>query len=366
MEGLKVPFVLAAIALCGCISAVDAPQESFLLDVSPAIIEQGDSVNVSVRLDGIKAKELALRFGDDERKILCTENAACHASFTFTPDAGVYSVKAAAVLGNGKKIELSKRVVVESNSRSCAGNIAFGSCRGELYCDNGKLAKDCEKCGCPEGKYCSAGSCSPYSGPVTIALAKYPKIVQSGKPFDMTAVLVPQGQTGSGAEYDVQIAFSGKKTVAMDFRAQKALDANIEVKISRVVLPAGIYDIAISAAPRDGNMESIAHYSAFAAIESREALEPPQAPANLSAFAEGDDVVLEWQQAEGAWEYVLYKSSGASAQYISYKRLESYPQGSSTALVQGLEKGTHFFVVSAKDMFGNESKYSNIAGVRVG
>ena len=91
-----------------------------------------------------------------------------------------------------------------------------------------------------------------------------------------------------------------------------------------------------------------------------------QAPSIQSIFSEGDDAIISWSKVKGAKEYVLYKSVSANPAFISYKKHAVFFGSKNAGVIQALNEGTHFFVITAIDYYNNESEYSNVESTHIG
>ncbi|VVC00496.1 Uncharacterised protein [uncultured archaeon] len=92
---------------------------------------------------------------------------------------------------------------------------------------------------------------------------------------------------------------------------------------------------------------------------------PPERPSLLGAFVEGDDVVLSWAKVEGAAECRIYVSSGANPAFIQYTLAKTVPGTETSAAIQSLAGGKHFFVMTCTGVNGKESKFSAVKEAEV-
>ncbi|MEK6957981.1 MAG: hypothetical protein AABW99_03315 [archaeon] len=350
-------------------SVVSEPK-SMVLAVSVQGKEHYSSqpIEVSVSATGTQLRQLTLELGTEKKTFECGNKNECSASATFSPGAGVYQLIAAATNSTGKNAEQKQRLVVSQIKESCVNGIPFSGCAPEkpLYCNNGILENNCGQCGCSGGYYCSAGICAAEAAALSLKEIIYPEKVQSGKKFSVKVVAQAASDSAQGAKYVLELKL-GKNDVSAEF-SMGQLDAGEEttMEIPGITLEDGTYDLNASVFSLNAEKAQVISFYRENAVSALTDADPPQAPQITGIFVEGMDAVISWSNVGEASTYNVYKSFDANPAFISYRLEKTFDGTSTSGVIQGLGKGAHFFVVTAVDAFGNESRYSNVESVSVG
>ncbi|HLC79450.1 MAG TPA: hypothetical protein VJG83_03385 [archaeon] len=349
------------VIFCGC-SANPLERGSIEIELENEEIAQGESITVNVRAQNTGAGEIVVEMGSLQKSINCPQGS-CEQQVIFTPSQGVYVVFAYAINEDEKIQSSKKKVVVLQSGKFCANSIAFGSCGKEKpqYCNEGVIENNCEKCGCGHGFFCEGQLCTPLSSPLKIEGATYPQKVEAGKQFYFTLTLKPESATEAGARYRA-VAQVGSEKFEKGFSLEGRTDGNFSIYIP-ASLDAGVFEVKIFVFALNENEQKTSEF--VGNIQSLKDLPPPTAPVLQQVFAEGDDAIISWSQVSEAREYRLYKSSSVNPAYISYKFYQSYGKDDTSTVIQSLEKGSHFFVISAVDEFNNESPYSEVQSITI-
>ncbi len=363
---LLLPLVVAAFA-SGC-----ASQESggFSMEVDKSAALSGEEINVLAFANGYSnAEKIALEYGNEKTEFACGTEKICRASVSFRPGAGVYLIKATLLGRSGIMGEKSERIVVVDNATAgCVNGAEYGKCASQrpLYCDNGKLVDNCELCGCSQGHYCSGAKCLPHAGNAEIVNVGYPERALAGKAFTVRAIIKPDANSPEGAGFEPELIIGGKSYASP---AKKVAGANgeLEAMFEGVYIASeGKYGIELRVYALNAQKELAGTWSKKDAVNVLASFPPPAAPSLLSAFAEGDDVVLSWETVEGAAGYKLYRSVDANPAYIAYKYDRPFNGSDASGVVNNMAAGTHFFVLTAIDEFGQESGYSEVKSATIG
>ncbi len=353
--------------LSGCAATAVVPAEKTSVKISaPAEISSGEELKVFVVGSGHEEAAVVVKLGNETKRVKC--QGGCNETVSFFPRPGVYQLYAYVEGAKGKAFETEKkRVVVLAGSSSCLNGIPFGECGAKKpeYCNSGVMEKNCAKCGCADGFYCNGTDCHAFAPELKIGLVEYPARAETGKKFSVSTVLSPNSKMPSGARYEAVLGIDGKK-FTQSYEASGNEDANFVISFNGVALEEGSFDINLAVFALNTQRLEVAEKFIPKAIESLPNLEPLLAPSLYDVFAEGNDAVFTWSKVEGASEYRLYKSSEVNPAYISYKLAAKFGQNAGSGVLQGLERGTHFFVMTAADEFGNESKYSEVKSVDIG
>lgn len=350
----------------GCIENGPDAKPNLVVKLSSESPRAGEEFKIDASARGTAIKEITVDFGREKKSVECGKSTECTAGFSFTPAPGVYSLRVFAAMENGGKLAESRRVVVNANSKGCLNGVEFGTCDSKkpLYCNEGKLEENCAKCGCPAGSQCSGTSCTQQAAVLRIDGLDFPAKAQAGRNFTVKAVLSAE-PSGAESKYVAELKI-GKNNFSREFSSSGIVEGGkINVEISGVLAEEGTFDVNLSVFSLLSGKQQVGELfikNGVAAVQKLEELAPP---ALASVFAEGDDAVLNWANVEGATEYRLYKSSDVNPAYISYKHVKSFEGPETSGVIQNLPRGTHYFVMTAADAFGNESKYSEVKSVDI-
>jgi len=342
-----------------------APQNpSLSLSVNKHNLEAGEEIVASARADESIGLTVILEVGQEKKSLECAENP-CVLVLSTAPKPGVYSLRARVTgLEEGKTLEASRRIVVSERKTTCVDGTWFGSCAGKkpLFCSSGVLEEKCSECGCDEGFYCTGKRCAAKALPLELVSLEFPRKAEAGKNFLVKATL--KGESQPGAAYTARLKI-GAQELEKNI-SSGPVNGTIEVVFSNVNLNQGSFDLNLTVLAQNIREEtSLEHFEENAVIVVSE-IGPPAAPAITSVFVEGDDALISWGKVGGASGYRLYKSVDANPAFISYRLLKEFPGESESGVVEALGSGTHFFVMTATDGFGNESDYSNVETAVIG
>ncbi len=349
----------------GC--AGQEAEKKALVEVAPENPFSGDEVSVKAIFLGYGVEEIVVQLGNEKKSFLCPDRQDCSQTFLFTPSAGVHVLK---VTGRGEEaLSESRRIaVLERKQDKCLNGILFGECSTEkpLYCDNGEVRSNCGKCGCENGEFCSGSVCRAIAGKLAISKIVFPAVVPLGKKFSVKAELVALEKIFGGAQYAIGLGIGKKKLETTATAPETPKDGIISAGFDGILLGVGIYDVNVSVFALNLEKEALGNYSSNGAIRVALDTVAPEAPEITGVFAEGDDAVITWSGADDTSEYRLYASIEANPAFISYKFAKSFPGNTGSGVLEALSPGTHFFVMTAVDEAGNESKYSNVESARTG
>lgn len=317
---------------------------------------------VKVRAENATIKQIIIELGGETKSKQCNETRECLFETEFNPKKGIYNLKAI-VETTSETLEETKRIIVIDETNKCVNNILFGECAGKkpLFCNSGILEDNCENCGCEETAYCSNNSCYPRAAPVKLVGIDYPKEVLVGRGFEVIINAELLENIFSGSRYDVQLNI-GEKEIIKQFTLDEAKKGEIlELKISEITLEQGTHDLNATIFSLNQKKEITGNIFVENAVTARTTFPKPKAPTITSIFAEGDDIIISWNTIDDATEYKLYKSVDANPVFISYKYYQSFNSEQTSGVIQALEHGTHFFVLTAANDLGGESDYSEVA-----
>ncbi|MCR4368403.1 MAG: hypothetical protein NUV67_00685 [archaeon] len=367
---------IAAALLAGAIVFLPSQgiANEIFLEVGSENIASGEEL--AIKAIAPNADRISLLFGKEYREIPCTASLDasldasaenCTLSASFFPMPGVYVAKATGFFGEEQR-QAERRIIVTRSEMQCVNNVAFGECSENkpFYCEfgTGKLIENCGMCGCEEGLKCLGNICIAVPGELSIARLGHPEKALAGKEFFVKIIAKAKEAIKEGAQYNAKIFVAGKQFSQKFFAPQLEIGEEHEFLLAITIFETGLFDINATITPVDNNSFA-AEFFESQSIESVLAAQKPAAPV-LFAFAEGDDAVLEWSKPQGASGFRVYKSSQANAAYIAYTFHSEYFGGEAGAVIQGLEKGKHYFVVTAVGELGAESDYSEPKSVEVG
>ncbi|MCH7902376.1 hypothetical protein IIC68_01340 [archaeon] len=344
---------------------IELPMEENLIidfETNKNQITTTEKLNVKVRAENATIKQIIIELGEETKNKQCNETRECLFETEFNPKKGIYSLKII-VETTTETLEETKKITVIDETNKCVNNILFGQCAGEkpLYCNNGILEDNCENCGCEETAYCSNTSCEPKAAPVKLVGIDYPKEVLAGRGFEIIINAELLENIFNGSKYDVQLKI-GEKEIIKQFTLDEAKKGEIlELKIRGITLEPGTHDLNATIFSLNQKKEITGNIFVENAVTARTTFPKPKTPTITSIFAEGDDVIISWNTIDEATEYKLYKSVDANPVFISYKYYQSFNPEQTSGVIQALEQGTHFFVLTAANDLGGESDYSEVA-----
>jgi len=346
--------VLLLVFLGGC-----SEEKELKINISSENINAGEELRISIEGD---AEEVSIELGREIKSILCNK-FECNEEIIFKPSPGIYNLKITTTKGNEIKGKIVRKIIVSENSEnSCLDKTLFGKCSGEMpyYCDNGKLIEKCVECGCENGHFCNETECIPIAGKISIEQIEFKEKVEAEKKFSIKIILKNGEGTKKGANYSAKLEI-GENKFEKNF-----LGEDKKIEFEGISLSEGIFDIKIEIFALNKEREVVYEEFLKNAIESLIDIEPPAKPSINYIFAEGDDVVIEWTEINGADGYRLYKSVDANPAFISHKLIKTFEGNTNSGIVQALNSGAHYFVITAIDSFGNESEFSEVKSVNIG
>ncbi len=347
-------------------------------------LSSGEEISVQANSTIPGTRTLSVTLGMNEKGSAgCTGTGACSLRATFRPAAGAYSLSAEALDGKGQRLGISGMLEVRvlQGAKLCIDGTPFGKCAAAAlmpkYCNAGILADDCARCGCPASYSCGkGGGCakipSPANAPQIDALKinfHYPQKIQAGRRFEVSVDFTPDDEVPAGSAYEAEFYLAGKKFASTFTSQGSPAGEMLAIRITGIsigldALAAGEADMNFAIYALNAQRERGPATAGKARIVKE--LAALQRPQILSALAEGNDAVLSWLAADGAYEYRIYKSVDANPAFIQYALRQVVPAAETSVAVQALQGGTHFFVMTAADEFGNESAHSDVMQVNIG
>ena len=361
MRLLAFAIVAAIIVAAGCVEFGTVGKPVLKLEAKTGPYYDGETVLVAVSAKN--SDKIRITFGEETETVACDSGTDCYAERQFTPKPGIYKVRVLAA-GAGGEIEQSATITVLESLAKCIGNTPEGKCAKEKpkMCVNGKFEEKCSVCGCEPGNEC-AGEVCVAEMPNAIKLdAEYPKKIGEGVPFKARAKITFDGPTSSG-KFTAKAELGGV-SFSKEFSPDTAGSNEYYFELEFPALKKGVYDLYIKIYRQSEANPKINYFQAKA-IEAVEKGPRLSAPQGLSGFSEGKDIILSWSPVMQAESYKIYKSSDANPAFISYQLKGSAPGTETSYVLQAQNPGSHFFIITAADIFGVESEYSQVAVVNV-
>ena len=326
----------------------------FEVSVNKENLVKGEELMILVNWQG----DLLIELGNEKKTEVC--DSFCEKEFSFHPVEGVYKLKV--TQNKSEKIAFeTKRIIVTKAKKECVNSVAFNECSETkpFYCNNGVLEENCEKCGCNTNQYCYENKCFLIPVLPKFSDLSFPKKVLINQEFSITQELNFENIVGS-ARYELIIEINHEKF----YKKFVATKEKMSISFEELLLPLGEYDFNVVLLGFNPIEEELLSQSGK--IEVITQLPELQIPIFKSVFLEGDDIVFSWQTVENAEKYNIYKSIDANPAFISYKYFTNFSGEQNTGVIQALNTGTHFFVMTSEDYFGNESEYSEMKSITVG
>ncbi len=343
----------------GCASIYAEPPS---LEVNIKSGQYIEGEEISLEIIAKNSQSIKIFLGEKTEVVECNNNY-CSISKKLNLKQGVYKIKVVAI-GDGGKKEETATVAVLGSSKRCVEGLLEGQCSSEKpkMCINGVLKDKCSVCGCDNGAKCVGEYCEILMPKARKIELEYPKKVGESQPFRILGKIFFEGLVGSKKAV-VKIVLGETEFINEIFiNTNEKMVSEFEVLIPAI--RKGKHDLRIEIYENNEKEKPIITYFEKEAILVVEKGDKLPAPKNLSGFSEGNDIILNWNEVNGANSYNIYKSIDANPAFISYKVI-GVASGENSFVLQEQKKGTHFFVVTAVDIFGIESDYSNVIAINV-
>ncbi|HZX20459.1 MAG TPA: hypothetical protein VFF13_05585 [archaeon] len=359
--------VVIAIAVLFTVQKIPVTQLDSQFILNSTTLNLGETLEVNITAKNVPIKKIDFQLGTEKRSVDCHNNYECLLHASLQPAIGVYNAKAIIETSSGEKKIHTMRITVTKQKSECVNGVRFDSCSEEkpLYCSNGILVKNCSICGCNEGFYCAEESCSPIAGKLELVQVNYPKEVLKDAKFRVSVIMKAEKTLRSGATYLVELSLGNLVRSETFTIGELAQTDSVKFEIRELSLQESVNDINLSVYALNIEKELLENFfekNAVTVVSEAKTLEAPQI---TQFFLEGNDLIISWSKVENASEYKLYKSVDANPVFISYSLFQSFPAEQNSAVIQELEQGTHFFVMTADSEFANESGYSEVETIVV-
>lgn len=340
---------------------VSSPSEQVLV---------GKAMQLSATAVGAETAQIELEFEGKLQSFSCTQSP-CTATFEIVP--GKKGILFATVQAKYPGGVLSKKVPVRvvSPQSTCIDSTVFGECSEEkpLFCLEGELVSDCEKCGCPESTKCTQSACVPSSTGLELTGLKQAKIFAAPATWPLFVVFAAalEKKAPAGASYSINAhLYSADKNFFLqkNFSLESDLAAGTAKEIELVFeepLPEGAFSLRVELFG-DGKLSEKTFENALVVRQPDNVA--PSAPLWVGWSNEGEKTRLSWQPnpEDDMKEYALLQSSEENPGYITYHALATVPAMQTSFLVDRPLTG-NFFILRAVDWYGNESGYSEVLEV---
>ncbi|MBN2127539.1 MAG: hypothetical protein JW703_04065 [Candidatus Diapherotrites archaeon] len=260
--------------------------------------------------------------------------------------------------------------VFEVNEKKCLDNTLFGECSSKIignYCNNGKIEFNCIKCSCAKEFECISNKCILTDFSISMELTNFPKL--AGKTIPLTISLQNNSLNEIPAEtqFKVELIESNKIISSQEITLKESIKSKNSLEIPATFpltdLTEGVHIFSIKLIfPLTNSI--LSESKAFETNLISETSTPPENPFSLKAEVYGNALDLSWQNlGNRTSSFNVYESISVQSTHISYSFAGSTQNNSFS--FDSLEKGIHYFVVTAVDPFGLESEYSEPLKVQV-
>ncbi|MDO8538142.1 MAG: hypothetical protein Q7S21_04610 [archaeon] len=341
-------------------------------------IQSGEEINITATASSSeKISSIVFQINDEKKTIECS-SISCNAEFSKVFDkAGAYSISITAII-DGKTSEQRKLQFYVLNKQRCADGTSFNECSANkpAYCNLGILSDNCSLCSCSGESACqSNGKCSQIiSLKINSAKVNDFNLVNIARPFNVFVELFNNsGNTISkNTSLKLDLIFSNAEnlfTNSYNFVLENDLLPNastmIEIKnsnnsSSRFFLPqTGSFDLNTQLVDENNKNLSTIFVEDFLDVVNDSS--PPANPTGLSSTVSQNDVNLSWNMNSESdiAGYNIYQSTSSNTLFIASTKIAAVSFNENSFSVNDLNSGNYFFVITAFDIVGNESAFSN-------
>jgi hypothetical protein len=289
----------------------------------------------------------------------CGKQQNCFAEFPVLFDSAGTKQIAFTVFSVSGSFELKKTVKVFDSRKKCLDGTVFGFCSDELmFCDNGDLVSDCSECGCFDGFECIENNCVWVSPDLNFEIIEFSDLVGSGRSL-LVSVLIKNNSLSSipeGTSLTAKLLKEGSEISSLDFSfsalAEEEQSTQMVFSLPELTTEESMFSIEFIYA---GQSLGLIELGEVQVLEENGV--PPSAPINLNASIYGNAVDLSWTESDSRTVYFrVYKSINVTEAFISYGFVGE--TASISFSFDSVEEGNNYFVVTAVDVFGLESDYS--------
>ncbi len=356
MGKLILLFMISIILFFFISGCTELPEEKLNVTINATEIQEGQELTLLISSLNHKTSKINLEFGSEKITKICEKPEECLIEKKFIPKKGIYLLK---VNAEGTNESFSQRIVIsESTKNSCLDKTEFNTCseKKPFYCNAGTIEKNCEKCGCSKGNYCENNECIAEAVIAKIKEINMPEKSPAEKEFTIELIIEGEQELIAGSKYELKLILGEQEKTEIHTITENKKETKISVNFE---IPLGTHDLnlLLYSLPQKKLIDMYYKKEAISTISEIPDINPPIIQ---SIFTEGDDAIINWTKINGASEYRLYKSTNANPAYISYSLFKKFEPEVNSGSAQALTQGTHFFVITAVDYFGNESNYSNV------
>jgi len=340
----------------------------------------GDKVAIEIVASGGNGiREITIEGGGIIEEIDCGRGEECSKRIELIfKQIGNYSLKVKAIDSEGDFVIETVHVRVSDSKDRCSDQTLFGACSSQrpLICVNGELLSDCEICGCDGGLACADGVCKAVAVDARIvSFDSVKKRILDDEEIGFVLQVKPAGNLAiqQGANYKMKIVLDSEDENVLlnyDIVLEQSLSCcKGDYAVQEIIPPgelfAGNYSATVFLLDPEERDENKAVFDSifvddFVSVLERDDV-PPSKPQTLN-FTKTDGVVrLNWSSnsEDDLGGYHIYKSTDAGDLYILYSLFETVgsEENSKDLTISG--EGRFHFVITAFDLSGNESVYSD-------
>jgi hypothetical protein len=255
-------------------------------------------------------------------------------------------------ISENNSITLNELVKIR-DSKKCINGLNYGECIESNYCNNGVIEFNCIKCPCPVNYACIENKCVLKNINLELIELKTSKIIGENNPLKIEFKLNLIESLLEETELKVNLINEKKIISSKSITLNELNSQNFLINFPLNDLTAGNYLFSLEF---EFNSVPVLNSNEFN-VQIISETGTPLTPLNLTAIAYNNSVDLSWENIDSTVVlFNVYKSISVQSTHISYSFTGSTDLNSFS--FDSLEKGMHYFVVTAVNVFGIESDYS--------
>jgi len=291
---------------------------------------------------------------------------------------GNYSLKIKAIDSTDQIVEEPLFIRILDSGKRCADQTLFGQCSSNkpFRCVDGEMLSDCERCGCGWELKCEKGVC--VGQPIKLDIAGFSaveeRVLEDEKiEFNLKLGAPEKPEKLKGVSYKLKLDLeSGEERAVRYFDIVLGESSGccgdeefiINDFISGATISAGNYSATVSllnpleADENKAVFDSI-FLEEFVSVFERDEIAPIK-PLNLRGVRSDEGIELSWNSnsEEDLAYYKIYKSTDVEELFILYNHFESVDFEENSLSVSVPDGERVYFAITAVDLSGNESEYS--------
>ncbi len=344
--------VFFTLSSAGIINVKGITTESKIEIKSKESFEKGEKALFEVNAESSFLIKKIVYLSPEKTKEKECSKTECSVEFTeIFQKTGVYMIEMKMILDNGNQINKKKKITVIETEKKCIDGTLFGECSKQKpnYCNNGKLEKNCEKCGCNEGE-CINGKCIHQE---TFEIKRISIEKKFVKPNQKISLIV-DAEKIPAKEFNFIVEWIKNNSTQKTQKITKNLCSSCSK----------IFSAELTAPEKEGEyiieIKNTGKVFEITGIKVKNDSIAPSAPTGITARKTDGKILIAWNAnpEEDLKEYRIYRSKEDSQAFTAYV-LNAVSSKEETGKELELWQ-TNYFYLTAVDWYGNESNPSAI------